>query len=87
MPDCSEVTARLWSPLHQVILSTREEAGLQAHLLMCPSCRRYQKTFEWILETLEQVPEAPALSIRYKMPTAAKARLQTKIDEEGSQLI
>ena len=82
MPDCTEVTTRLWSPLHEIVLSTREKIGLKAHLLMCPSCRRYQKTFEWVLNTLEQAPDTPALSVKYKMPTTTKESLKITIAKE-----
>ena len=81
-PNCHEVTTRLWSPLHQIDLSTRERIGVQAHLLVCPRCRRDQRTFKWILKTLEQVPESPALSVSYKMSPATKTRLKTRIAEE-----
>lgn len=83
-PDCNEVTTLLWSPLHQIAISARKKAGVKAHLLICSNCRRYQTTFEWVLETLEKAPGAPALSVAYKMPIATKARLKTTIAEAGS---
>lgn len=81
-PDCNEVTARLWAPLHRITLTMREKIGMQIHLLTCPSCRAYQETFAWVSQTLDQVPDAPAFSAAYKMPPATRTLLKAAMVEE-----
>ena len=84
MLTCDEATTLLWYPLHQMPLTTRDRVGLQSHLLACPNCRSYQKTFDWVIEVLEQAKEIPKLSASYKMPEATKAKISARVADEIS---
>lgn len=84
IPDCEVAVGRLWMRLRRMTLTGPQRLGLRAHLLVCPQCRDYEKTLNWVSETLAQSERAPELDGRYKMSPEQRARIENVL-REGRQ--
>lgn len=83
IPDCEEAIGRLWMRGRHAMLAWPQRLGLRVHLAVCPRCREYEKTLNWVTDTLAQSTRAPTFDGRYKISPEQRARIEKFIREQG----
>ena len=78
VPDCEEAIEVQWRKLHETT-GLRRRMGARIHLMVCKSCRSYQRDLDWLRTTLNLSSASEPLTASYKMREEIRGRMQEKL--------